>query len=608
MGSKFTLAEEVAYFRNRCAQQAQEIRRLESEKGLEHLKAKCERESEEKNKELKGKVKTLESEKSSLQKELGAVKSRLAKAEKRVELLTSKINGLEAERDNLKAKVQEDKTTIRELTAKLGQLQKNLDGSKEKCSEEVSKLQEKITSLEATQAEDKKRITELEKQIVSLGGQVAKLEHQAKLGSTTSSKPTSVTHYRKPIQNNRKKTDKPQGAQEEHPHHARKVIEIPGKITCDIWGLDDPLWVNPEYSFERMELKHVVKPVMMVVDQYVYVPVFRNVKTGAHKNVACSDWMKDEMNYSPEAKALLLYMNVVMNASIEKSKDFMDAFSYGNLSPSEGFINKLSSEFAIKSEPERAEAFKAMIDADVMNVDGTTIRVGGVLYNITICVAGRKTLYFFRPYKGEKGVTDTPIETTTAILVSDHDVTYYSYGCAHQECLEHILRYLLDSIEVEPEYTWNIKMYDFVQKLIHEAKTVDEQRNAAVPDSNGQKDPEIVFETSTGSPRFSDTVLESYKKEYRQIIDLGLEEYEKNPNKTWYTKGINLCKRMNEKPESYLLFMENDKVPYTNNNAELEARIIKRKIAAALEFRGFLGVIAYCESMSVIQMVKPQRP
>ena len=49
------------------------------------------------------------------------------------------------------------------------------------------------------------------------------------------------------------------------------------------------------------------------------------------------------------------------------------------------------------------------------------------------------------------------VEEYQGILVHDHDLTFYNYGCAHQECLDHLLRYLKDSMENEPGLTWNKK-------------------------------------------------------------------------------------------------------------------------------------------------------
>lgn len=52
--------------------------------------------------------------------------------------------------------------------------------------------------------------------------------------------------------------------------------------------------------------------------------------------------------------------------------------------------------------------------------------------------------------KGHEGVKGTVAEDYQGILVHDHDITFYSYGTEHQECLAHVLRYLKDSMDNEP--------------------------------------------------------------------------------------------------------------------------------------------------------------
>ena len=123
--------------------------------------------------------------------------------------------------------------------------------------------------------------------------------------------------------------------------------------------------------------------------------------------------------------------------------------------------------------------------------------------------------------------------------------------------------------------------------------------------SSENVDGPLVFESGDGPhPRFSSAMIDSYRREWDQYLNEGLNEYKAAPNRVWYPKGINLCKRLADDPDSYLLFMQDDRVPWHNNDAERAAREIKRKQAAAMEFRGFLGVIAYFESMSVVQVIK----
>ena len=605
MKSKYTPVEQAAYYRSRCANQAQEIERLKSEMGYEHIRKQCEQEAQKKNMELAAELRQKSAEANRLRKDLDMANAKAGRIERTIQELRNQLAELNAKLSAMSDTHRQDVAIIKALNKQIERLSKESDKSGEDYQVEIQKAREKIAKLEEDQREAQKTIDCLNRQVETLGGEAQKLQHQLNLDSTTSSLPTSASHFKPPIQNSREQSDNQQGGQPGHPHHPRKLNGIPGKAEFIFCSEDDPLWNDPEYSFERFEIKHVVKPVVVVIDQYVLVPVFRNLKTGAHKNAACPNWAFDEFNYAPEAKAMMLYLSLVNRDAVRKCGDVMRDFSKGILNPSTGFISGLSIEFAKKSEPERAQAFQELVDSKVMNVDGTTISVGGIYYNVTICVAGPITGYFFKPYKGEKGVKGTPIEETAAILVSDHDVVYYKYGVGHQECLQHVERYLKDSIAVEPEYTWNVKMLEFVQKMIHEAKKVD-QRSASEATTDSEN-PGMDFESTDGPhPRFSQKMIEDYRKQFNQILQDGLDEYNATPNRKWYPKGSNLCKRMAEDPDSYLLFMSDDRVPYTNNAAEREAREIKRKQAAAMTFRGFLGVIAYCESMSVIRVINRQ--
>lgn len=55
-------------------------------------------------------------------------------------------------------------------------------------------------------------------------------------------------------------------------------------------------------------------------------------------------------------------------------------------------------------------------------------------------------------------------------IIHDHDKTYYSYGSSHQECLAHVLRYLVGAIESEPNLKWHKQTHGLLQKMIHTSK------------------------------------------------------------------------------------------------------------------------------------------
>lgn len=56
----------------------------------------------------------------------------------------------------------------------------------------------------------------MQQQIITLIERIKELEHQVKRDSSNSHKPPSSDSFRKPIQNNREKSNKKQGAQPGH--------------------------------------------------------------------------------------------------------------------------------------------------------------------------------------------------------------------------------------------------------------------------------------------------------------------------------------------------------------------------------------------------------
>ena len=89
---------------------------------------------------------------------------------------------------------------------------------------------------------------------------------------------------------------------------------------------------------------------------------------------------------------------------------------------------------------------------------------------VILCTDKKNVLYQHLEHKGHDGLTKTPVKDFDGILIHDHDKSYYSYGSKHQECLAHVLRYLVGAMENEPDLKWHRQMHSLLQKMIHTAK------------------------------------------------------------------------------------------------------------------------------------------
>ena len=141
-------------------------------------------------------------------------------------------------------------------------------------------------------------------------------------------------------------------------------------------------------------------------------------------------------------------------------------------------------------------------------------------------------------------MTKTPVKDFDGILIHDHDKSYYSYGSKHQECLAHVLRYLVSAMENEPDLKWHRQMHSLLQKMIHTAKK--------------------------------------------------------------YVDGYNLHLKLSKYQKEHLLFLTHPEIDCTNNISERELRKFKRKQKQAVVLRSDLGGQHICNALTIIETARMQ--
>ena len=100
-----------------------------------------------------------------------------------------------------------------------------------------------------------------------------------------------------------------------------------------------------------------------------------------------------------------------------------------------------------------------------MHADFTFGRMNGSQTAVMICAAGDTVLYQ-APYKrrGRRGRLSPGIYD--GILISDHEAALIKHGSKNQECMAHIKRYLISSIENEKNLTWNAMMKEWIKDAV----------------------------------------------------------------------------------------------------------------------------------------------
>lgn len=403
---------------------------------------------------------------------------------------------------------------------------------------------------------------------------IKKLTAQINHNHENSSIPSSMKPNRKPITNNREKSGKAPGGQPGHEGHGRKkqtptkVIEIPSpKEYAE----------NPDYEATGRIIKRqrVGVRVLPYTEEYIAVE-FRNIKTGKLVYAEFPSDMPNDVNYDGSVKAFAFLLNNQCNVSMDKTCEFLSEVTGGALQISKGMVCGLSREFAEKSKADRAKVFSNLVAAQVLHVDFTTAKVNGKNVNVTVCATTQDAAYFAKEHKGHEGIKDTPAELNQNTHIHDHDKTFYSYGRLHQECLIHILRYLLGSMQNEKNLTWHALMWELLREMIH-------YRNSLAPEDD--LDPVKVA---------------AFEERFGQILDIADREYEYEPPSKYYKDGFNLKKRLREFREAHLLFLHDKNVPANNNLAERLLRIFKRKQRQVMSFRSLDTLDYLCQSLTML--------
>jgi len=458
---------------------------------------------------------------------------------------------------------------IAALLKKLEQMEKRAikaERQRDEALDKVTSQRHKIYALE-TELEDEK-------------GKNLKLRAQLNRDYENSSLPSSKSIRHKKISNSREKTGKKPGGQPGHKGHCRKK-QAP---TSEPVLLPPPQKVldNPDFKkTSRTIVKQLVNVHLVLEVTEYHADVYYNRKTGERVHADFPAGVVDDVNYGGSIKAFLFLLNNDCCTSIDKSRKFLSDLTDGKLNISKGMINKLSREFSIKSEQERKEMFADMLCSPVMHTDCTNAKVNGRSAYVFVCATpDGKAMYFARDKKGHEGVKGTVTEDYQGILVHDHEKTFFKYGTDHQECLAHVLRYLKDSMENEPDRTWNKEMRALLQEIIH-------YRNELAPGEEADE-----------------TSVSGYEKRYKEILEKAKEEYEYIPPNEYYKDGYNLYLRMKEYMSNHLLFLHDSRVPATNNEAERHLRSYKRKQQQAVSFRSPESLEHFCHSMSMLVVMR----
>lgn len=444
---------------------------------------------------------------------------------------------------------------------------------------EILDLKEQVSALSSENESLRIRAEKAEAEVLMLNGTKKLLEKKLNTNFENSSLPSSALPFRKKITNSRKPSGRKPGAQPGHQgHYAERLLTTkePVFIPAPESFTDDPdLYpTGKQITKQLIDINVSVSVTDFITDEY------RNRITGSRMHVPFPAGLVNDVNYGPSVKAFAFLLNNYYNVSINKTRQCIYDITNGTVNISNGTIANLSEAFSVATEKDRAKIFSLLTHSDVLYSDATVSNINGKRKAVILCTDKKNVLYQHLEHKGHDGLTKTPVKDFDGILIHDHDKSYYSYGSKHQECLAHVLRYLVGAMENEPDLKWHKQMHSLLQKMIHTAKKYKD----GVP-------PERV---------------DTFTAEYKSILAVAADEYTLHPPPKEYMDGYNLHLKLSKYQKEHLLFLTHPEIDCTNNISERELRKFKRKQKQAVVLRSDHGGQRICDALTIIETARMQ--
>jgi transposase len=426
-------------------------------------------------------------------------------------------------------------------------------------------------------------------QIEALTERVRVLELRQSKDSHNSHKPPSSdepTFRRRRRKSLRQKSGKKPGGQPGHPGHALTPVETP-----------DTVLVHTPAACARCghDLAEV-EPIVTQRRQVLDLPPLALRATEHRAEGKCcpgcghlsrADFpagVDEAVQYGPGVLGLGVYLQIYHLLPYARAAELM-ADLFGR-APCQGTLARAQERAYEELGPVERAIHKALRESAVVNFDETTVRAGGE--RRWVHSAGTLTLTLYRTHskRGREALDDMGVlPGYRGVAVHDAYTSYLSYPARHALCNAHLLRDLV-AVEEETGALWCGAM----QALLREAHAAAQQARS-----------DAAERVESGALRVR----------YHALLEEGRKAHPPSPPdgrgvRRKESPGYNLVRRLERHADAVLAFLEDTRVPFDNNLAERDLRMLKTQQKMTGGFRTVHGAEMFCRIRSCISTQRKQ--
>ena len=363
------------------------------------------------------------------------------------------------------------------------------------------------------------------------------------------------------------------------------VVEIPLDICSECGG---DLKEEPIASAEKRQVFDLPSIKVQVTEYQAQRKVC--LHCGTLVTAAFPFGVSAPAQYGPAMQAAMAYLNVRQVIPCVRTVEILqDLFGHR---PSAGSVVQAVAQCAARLAPAVDEIRHHLTQARLLHADETGVRCEGKTQWLHVVSNATHTLYTYSAKRGIEGIAAGQVlPNYQGILVHDFWAAYDTLDCQHSRCNAHLLRELTAC--VESGHPW-------AQSLIAALLAIKQAADSAR--ANGEK---II-------PAAHRKRLQA---DYDNWVGIGLQahpEQQKPPGKSGKRGRVkqsvetNLLRRLRDKRDEVLRFGNDLEVPFDNNQAERDLRMIKVQQKVSGCFRSEAGAKRFCVISSYISTIRKQ--
>ena len=437
-----------------------------------------------------------------------------------------------------------------------------------------------------------RRIAELEDKLLAMAEENAELRRRLAKNSDNSSQPPSSDGLKKKPRvagSLRGKSGKKSGGQVGHRGDTLRQTLTPDFIErheaerCG--ACQGALTAAMATGVERRQVVDLPQPRLEVTEHQARIYCCAHCR--AMTTADFPDGVNAHVQYGPRLRAAAIYCNVQQLIPEDRVCQLLrDLFGAASLCAASvtNWVNGAARALGGVVEHIRGR----LTDGGVRHLDETGLRVAGKLHWLHSVSNLAFTHYRLSAKRG-----DVPIFLSGGTIVHDHFKPYYAHMSAvdaHALCGAHHLRELkaIEEIEKEPWARAMSELLNTANRLKREAQ-------------------------DRGETKLMEPVRQGIIVKYKAIVAKGLAFHKRQPplpknlgarGRKARRPGNNLLLRLRDFQHDVLRFIADFAVPFTNNQAEQDLRMMKVRMKISGSFRTFDGAQTFADIRSVISTVR----